>query len=136
MKTAFRCICLLLIMSIILTIPVHAEEPSTRASNYFSSLQTYICDINGTQFSIYFGVTGTRRMEKIGASQIEIQRSVNNATWTTVATYTPEDYPQMIESNTASCVGSVSYTGSMDDDYRAYVTFYAENSSGWAEMYR
>ena len=74
-------------------------------------------------------------MEKLGANEILLQRSVDNAQWTTVKTYTPDSYPQMLEENTVSCVNYVPYTGSMYYYYRARISFYAENGSGWGEMY-
>ena len=134
MKIFIRSMCFLLVMITIFTVPVSAQEQSTWSSSYFAALQTYICRVNETGFQIWFDVTATRRMEKLGVSEIQLQESVNNAQWTTVKTYTLESYPQMQESNTASCVNYVSYIGSKYYFYRACVTFYAKNSTGQAEM--
>lgn len=134
MKKAIRAICLLLVIAMVLVVPVYAEDHSTRSSSYFAALQAYIYRTTDTQFQVWFDVTGTRRMEEIGVSEILVQRSVNNATWTTVATFTPDNYPQMLEYNTGTAVNYVPYTGSMYYYYRAYVTFYADNGSGWGKM--
>lgn len=135
MKRLTKSICILLVLVMILTMPVHAEEQSARSSSYFAAFQLYIRCSSGTQLKIWFDITGTGMMDKIGVSEILLQRSVNNATWTTVKTYTPEDYPQMFNYNSSGCVNYVTYEGSRYYYYRAYITMYAEKSSGWAEMY-
>lgn len=135
MKYLVRSICVLLVIAIMLVVPVSAEEQNERSSAYFAALQTYISRKTDTEFRVWFDATGKERMETIGVSEILLQRSVNNATWTTIKTYTPDDYPQMLEHNTGSCSNYVSYTGNMYYYYRAYVTFYAKNSSGCGEMY-
>lgn len=135
MKKIVRSICILLIMAILFSVPVHAEEQSTWSSSYFASFQLYI-RYTGTQVRIWFDLTGTRVMDTLGVSEIVLERSVNNATWTTVKTYSPDDYPQMLEYNTASCVNHVTYEGSRYYYYRAYITLYAKSGSGQATMCR
>lgn len=136
MKCLLRSVCILLVIAMMFTVPVSAEEQNERSSAYFGVLKTYITRPSDTQIQIWFDVTGKERMDTIGVSEIELQRSVNNATWTTIKTYTPDDYPQMLENNTVSCANYVPYTGSMYYYYRAYVTFYAKKGTGWGEMHR
>ena len=135
MKCLLRSVCILLIIAMMFSIPVSAEEQNERSSAYFAVLKTYITRPSDTQIQIWFDVTGKDSMDKIGVNEIKLQRSVNNATWTTIKTYTPDDYPQMLEYNTVSCANYVPYTGSMYYYYRAYVTFYAKKGTGWGEMY-
>ena len=74
-------------------------------------------------------------MDKIGASWIEIQRSSNGSTWTTMKTAYAADYPQMIKENIIYCTDYITYTGTVGYYYRACVKFYAEKGNGSGIIY-
>ena len=136
MKLFLRSLCLILVISIILAVPVFATKEATPwASNYFVYYSTYLYRTTGTEFEIWFDVVGRNIMTELGVNSIILQESSDGENWTSIKTYTPEDYPQMICENTGSHADCVSYTGRPGYDYRAYVTFYAKNSSGFGERY-
>lgn len=132
MKRFINCICLLLVISMVVAIPaMAAETDNARSSSYFSSFDAYLHWTSSTQFQVWFNVTGTRVMDEIGASSITIQRKpTNGSSWETVATYSKDSCPSLIGHNTVTHASYIGGTKASGYTYRAYVTFYAKNSSG------
>ena len=131
MKKILRPVCIILIFALLLSVPVFAEEESSAwASSYFIAYSTYLYRTTGTQFQVWFDVSARSIMNELGVNSIKVQRSSDGENWTTVKTYLPEDYPQMLCESTGSHTGYVTYTGTSGYDYRAYVTFYAMNDTG------
>lgn len=134
MKRFTQIVCLLLVFSVILTVPVSASESATsRGSYYFSSRMAYLHEISDNQFQIWIEVEAVDYMDKLGASEIVLQRSSDNSNWTDVKTFTKDSYTQLIRTNTTHHEAYVSYTGTPGKYYRAEVTFYAKKGSGEAE---
>ena len=136
MKKLKRYFCLVLVIVSLTSIQVFAEENAPRASAYIRSYSAYLDPTSSTTFEVWFDVTATGRMEELGTSVIKVQRSPDGSNWYTVRTYTKEMYPQMICENTGAHADCVSYT-SIEPGfyYRAYVEFYAKNSSGTGYVY-
>ena len=138
MKRFSRSICVVLVIGMLLAVPVFAEtetEATPYASSYFISYCAYLYKTTGNTFEVWFEVAARDGMDELGVSEIKVQRSADGTNWTTMWTYTPENYPQMICENTGSHGDCVTYYGIAGYDYRAYVTFYAKNSRGFAERY-
>lgn len=136
MNRFIKVVCLILIVAMVTTVPVFAEPDTTPwASAYFVSYGTYLYRTTGTSFEIWFEVVARDIMQELGVNSILLQESSDGQNWTTVHTYEPEDYPQMICTNTGSHADCVSYTGRSGYDYRAYVSFYAKKSTGIGERY-
>lgn len=137
MKRFIKTTCVLLAFIMTFAIPTQAAESmSTWSSAFFGSSSVYLYELSSTVFQAWFQVTGTGTMEKIGASEIKIQKSSDNENWTTVKTYYMADYPSMICENTAGHVSYVTYGGVKGYYYRAYITLYAKNSTGSATWTR
>lgn len=131
MKHISRLICILLSIIMALSVPATAvENAEPRASSYFMSSDVYISMTTSTQFRAWFEVTALGIMEKVGASEVKVQKSSDGESWTTVKTYSMSNYSNMICENTASHASYVTYTGQTGYYYRAKITLYAENSSG------
>lgn len=133
MKRFAQFVCLLLVLSMILAIPALAIENSTWQSNYFMSHLAYLHPTTGTSFRVWIEVEAVGMMEKLGASEITVQRSSNNSTWTDMTTYYKADYPNMVKDDAYHYETYVTYTGSSGYYYRAKVWFYAERGNGTAE---
>lgn len=130
-----RYLCILMAMTVLLVTPVFAaEEASARSSSYFWRSSVYLSELTTYTFRACFEVTALRVMDEVGASEIKIQRSLDGQNWTTVKTYSMEDYPGFVDENQASHTAYVTYTGTKGYYYRAKVTLYAKDSSGMAEM--
>ena len=128
MKRFFKIVTMLLVVSLVLSIPAFASEP--RASAFFIRTSTYLEKVSGTTFDVWFDVTATGLMDEVGVSTIKVQRSSDETNWTTMYTYSKDSYSQMTDENTGGHVDSVRYSGTAGYFYRAKVTFYAKNSSG------
>lgn len=134
MKRLIRCICITLVAIMLLTTTAFATETaSQRASYYFTRYSAYLYQTSDTSFQVWFDVTAVGPMSKLGVSAIEVQCSSDDTNWSTVKTYSPESYSQMIKSDAVSNINYVSYTGTTGCYYRAIVTFYAKDSTGSGE---
>lgn len=138
MKKYVRIICVILICSILFAIPAQADtvvEP--RESYFFGSYVTYLYRTSSTSLQIWIEVdSNVATMDVLGVSEIVLYRSVNMNSWTKVRVYTMENYPQLVDTNTRTHVGHVTYNNASPGFYyRAYVTFYAKNSTGTGERY-
>ena len=135
MKRFTQVVCLVLVCAMCLSITAFAAEPvQPRASMFFMSSSVYFWHTSGNNYQIWFDVTAKSTMQKLGVSQIRVQRSTDEVNWTTVRTYNMEDYSQMTKSNTFKYANYVDYTATTGYAYRAIVTLYAKNSSGTGEM--
>lgn len=131
--TQFICLALVFVM-LVSTTAFAAEIPNPRASNFFTASSVYFWHTSGNNYQIWFDVTATGIMSKLGVSEIKVQRSTDEVNWTTVKTYDMADYSRMTDSNTSTYANYVPYTATTGYSYKAKVTLYAKNSSGTAEM--
>ncbi|MBQ6852079.1 MAG: hypothetical protein IJO04_03515 [Oscillospiraceae bacterium] len=130
MKRFLKGICLVLTMSLLLSVPVMAapqQEAGTYSSSYFAVLDYYLWLISDTQVQVWFDVIAVDGMDQLGASVIKVQRSSDRTNWETMQTYTPEDNPQMLCPDTTMHADCVTYTYTSGYYYRAFVTFYAKD---------
>lgn len=135
MKRFTRCICFLLVcVMMVSTTAFAAEMPDSRASNFFMASSVYFWNTSGRNYEIWFDVTAVGTMQKLGVSEITVQRSTDNSNWTTVKNYYMADYPQMTTTNTGHYANCVSFTATSGYSYRAIVYLYAKNSSGTGNM--
>ena len=137
MKRFSRLICMLLALAMLIAIPAAAaENAEPRASNFFGSSCVYLYKTSSTQFEAWFEVSALGIMQKVGASEIKIQRSSDGENWTTMKTYSMDNYSNLIDENTGSHASYVTYTGQTGYYYRAKIVLYAKNSSGFGEWDR
>lgn len=128
MKRFIRAVCIFMVFVTMFTTVAFAAE--SRASNFFAATSTYIDRYSNSKLEIWFDVTALGQMEVVGVQLIKLQRSTDKSDWETVKTYKMADYSQMTCTNTAGHADCVTYYGSSTYYYRAYVEFYAKNSSG------
>lgn len=137
MKRFSRLLCILLsVVLMISTSAAAAENVEPRASNFFMSSDVYISMQTSTQFRVWFEVSALGIMDKVGASEVKVQKSSDGENWTTMKTYSMDDYSNMIDENSGAHASYVTYTGQTGYYYRAKITLYAENSSGVGEWIR
>jgi len=135
MKRFVQLICLVLVCATVCAIPVSAAETALpRGSNYFGSTLAYLHKTSGKQFQIWIEVVAVGTMDKLGASEITLQRSSDNSNWTDVKTFTKSEYSNLVTSNDISHQAYVTYTGTSGYYYRAEVDFYAKKGTGSAEV--
>ena len=131
MKRFIRLACLMTVMALLLAVPAFAaEEPAPRASHYIMSTCVYLYQNTNTEFEVWYEVIALGEMTELGAYSIRVQESLDGENWTTVRTFYASDTPSMVRENAWCHNGYVTYTGISGRYYRAYVTLFAENSSG------
>lgn len=135
MKRFSRCICAIMAVVLLLAVPVHAEEAAPRASSFFGSYSTYLYKAAYNKIEVWFDVVALGAMDELGVSSIKVQRSADGSNWETMRVYEPGVYTHMICENTGFHCDYVTYTGTPGYYYRAYVTFYARNSTGYGKRY-
>lgn len=138
MKKIVRFVCLILVCSLFFAIPAHATtvvEP--RESAFFSYYGTDLYKSSSSSFQIWFDVTANAaRMDVLGVSEILLYKSADQQSWQQIKMYSMNAYASMVAYNTTSHGGYVSYNFATPGYYyRAYITFYAKNSSGIGERY-
>lgn len=137
MKRFFRIVSMLLTVVMVLAAPAAAmENENSRASNYFMSSDVYLYQTTSTQFQAWFEVTALEGMDKLGASEIKIQRSSDGENWTTMKTCSMANYSNLIREDTSIHASYITYTGQTGYYYRAKITLYAKKGTGSAEWVR
>lgn len=131
-KRILRSIAFLLLISLSLTpIAMATDTASSRASEYLSSYVAYMVRNGNGNVSVRFEVTGTEKMDDIGALTVKLQESKDGGdTYTTIKTFSYLNYSYMLKHNTMTCVSSVSYDGVAGRYYQAIVTVYAAKGNG------
>ena len=136
MKKFIRLICMLLVFSVFLAVPVYAQTATeSRGSAFFASYGTDLYKTSSTSFQIWFDVdANAATMQELGASEIVVYRSADKQSWARMTTYRSSIYSQMIAYNTGSHIDYVTYGSATSGYYyRACITFYAKNSTGIGE---
>lgn len=136
MKRFSQIVCVVLVFATVLGTSAFAAEPvEPRGSNYFMSSSVYFWHVSGSQYQIWFDVTAKDTMSELGTSQIIVERSSDLINWTPVKTYYKSGNSQMTTSaGTVRYANYVTYYPASGYAYRAIVTLYAKNSSGYGEM--
>ena len=133
-STMVRLIAFILVFSLITpctAITAVAEEAQPRASRYLTAYNTYICDLGSGNFQIWYEVMGTGYMDEIGTLSIELYEVNSNGSLTWVKTFQHEDYESMLAYDDYYHYSYVSFNGSSNKPYKAYVCIWAgKNGSG------
>ena len=134
MKRFIRVLSLTIVVCMLIAIPGFAVEQEQRASSFFSAYKAYCYHSSSNQIGIYFSVLGVGGMDEIGANVVKVQRSSDGTNWSTVKTFYKSTYSQMTGSNTGAHATTLYCTKTAGFYYRAYVEFYAKNSSGTGSL--
>ena len=138
MKNIVRTLCIILVLSLFIAIPAHAETAvEQRGSVFFGSYATDLYKASSTSFEIWFDVdANAAMMDVLGVSEIVVYRSADQQSWTEMRTYDMDDYPEMTTTNAFFYTNYVTYNYATPGYYyTAYITFYAKDSRGIGERY-
>jgi len=103
----------------------------TRASDYLSSYNTYVCAMGSGKLQVWYTVVGMTDMDEIGVLSIKLYESSDQTNWTRVKTYSHENYSSMLAEDDWVHSSYVSYNGTAGKYYKAYVCIWAgKNGSG------
>ena len=124
-----RLMAVILVVALTLPMSVGASAVETvqpRASYYLSSYNAYVYSAGNGKIQVWFTVTGTSRMDTIGALTIRIYESENGSNnWTWKKSFTNDTTATMIGYDKTYYSGHVDYQGVVGKYYRAYVTIWA-----------
>ena len=118
-RLLFKIVAMILIVACILPVNTMAVEP--RASDYLVSYSAYVYRAGWGKIQVWFDVTGTDYMDEIGALEIQIYESTDNANWNWVKTYGYSDNAGMLGYNDYVHAGHIEYKGTIGRYYKAYV---------------
>lgn len=104
---------------------------SARSSDYLSAYSAGVTAKSGGRIVVSVDVAALGNMTQIGASRVIIYKSSDQTTWNSVATYNYEDYPSMMTSGYSCNMDVLTYYGIAGYYYKALVTCYAGNASGY-----
>lgn len=115
-----------LFLAIVLTVPLFGSAAATetvqpRASAYLTSYCAYVYLPGDGEVRVYFNVTGTGRMDELGALSIQIHESIDGTIWYWKDTFMHDLTPGMLSYNDNYHSGYVSYDGIRGRYYKAYV---------------
>ena len=118
---ALRLIALLLIFALTVPVFAQAETIQPRASAYLDNYGAYVYLPGNGEVRVYFDVTGTGRMDELGALSVRIYESTDGVSWTWKKTFTHDSTSGMLAYNESFHANHVSYNGFRGRYYKAYV---------------
>lgn len=110
-----------LLLAIVLLLPVGAMAAEARSSLYLDSYSAYVYRAGWGKIQVWFEVNGTDYLDEIGALEIQLYESKDNANWTWVKTYDYTDHSGMLGYNDYFHGGHIEYKGTLGRYYKAYV---------------
>lgn len=134
-KRETRFAAIFLLGAMVLGMMFTAAAVETRASDYFASRDVWCTPQNNGKILVEYEVGATGTMSELGAEAIYIYKQQSNGKYTQVYSYSRDDYPEFIETNTAGANGSITYIGIAGSSYYACVALYAKDSSGSETIY-
>lgn len=99
------------------------DNVEIKSSSYISSYAISIAPSSSGKITVYFEVTGTSYMDKIGVSSVYIQE-YRNGIWYNVKSFQGYNY------NSPKYINEIIYNGVIGRTYRAKATYYAEKNGG------
>ena len=130
MKKVVKIICLLLTLVLALSPAAYAAE---QGSKYFSSYDAWIefSPIYQSRLHLCFDVSATDIMDELGVYSIDIMESTDGVNFTTIDTFYPISFSNMMDYNSASHGGYVIFYNTVPGRYyKSYVTFWAKLDGG------
>lgn len=127
----FRFVTLVLTCALLFATFSPALASTNRASDYFSYTDVWATRLGNGKFAIEFDINSTHTMQQLGATKIVIWEQQNDGTYDSVKTFSSG----LMDTNTTSAYGIVTYQGTSGVKYYATAALYAKNSSGSETLY-
>ena len=122
-----RCISFVLVFICMLTLTISAYAIENRASDQINSYSVIVTPTSGT-LNVYFSVSGTGLMEKIGCESIEVYEK-SGTQWNLVDSMDEDDLG-MSRYNAITQKNTIQFDGEAGVEYKVSVIVFAENSAG------
>lgn len=128
---------MILIVALLCPLSVCAAE--SRASAYLTSYNAYPYAAGGGTVQIWFHVVADDYMDDIGTLSIQIYECSTNSSnindWDSVASFTNGNTPSILGHDEYIYQSHVSYDGTVNMWYKAYVCIYAGDETGGDTRY-
>ena len=128
MKTAKKFFSLVLALCLVSSMA--CTFAAARSSAYLDSYRASCTAKSGGQIAITIDVDGTGNMDAIGAKEIYLYSSTDNVNFICVASFTSDDYPELLGSGYYYLETPITYQGIIGRYYNASVYCYAEKNGG------
>ena len=102
---------------------------STRASDYIDNYSAWLSLGPGGKIYISFDIDAAGTMKLVGAKLIALEMK-DAGVWKNIKNYSGTVSNGMYAQNVPTHGGTITYQGTVGNDYRAVVTFYAGDSTG------
>lgn len=133
-KRVCSMLCVVAVLFSLCTVSAVAAEDEgiepLRASEYLTEYTIAVGTASNHRIGMGITVDGTGVMTKIGVSSIYIEEKVNGS-WTAYDALYGGEHPEFYQYNTYSYVDTIYFTGTPGVTYRATITAFAQNSSGY-----
>jgi len=132
-----RMLSLLCVVCVLLSMPgvACAADITPRASDYFGCTGVRAYAEGGGEILIEIDVDATHMMQEVGASDVYIYEQQSDGDYEIVYTFTKEDYPSLVETNSFFGYVDVTYQGTSGTKYYALVACYAKDKNGAESLY-
>ena len=129
MKKFARIACLILVVVALITPATHAAE---QGSQYFTCYDAWIeFSYITPRLELWFDVTGTNTMDEIGVYSIDIMESTDGVNFTTIDTFYPASFSNMMDYNSIGHMDYVTFYNAVPGRYyKTYVTFWGKLGEG------
>lgn len=128
MKKRFLSLLFAALLLISLSTVVYAVD--ARASAYFGATSVRAYAKSGGKILFEIDIDATHTMQELGASEVYVYEEQDDGSWDNVYTFTMDEHPYLIETNTVGAYVDATYQGTVGKTYFATVACYARDSSG------
>jgi len=130
-----RLLSLLFATLLLVSLSTMVYASNARASAYFSATDVRAYAKSGGKILFEVDINATHTMQEVGASEIYVYEQQDDGSWDNVYTFTMDEHPYLIETNTAGAFVDATYQGTVGKDYYAAVACYAKDSNGYECLY-
>lgn len=103
---------------------------TARASDYFAVTEAWSTALGRGKVLVEFDMGTTHKMDELGALHIIIYEQQSSGNYKSVKTFSRYNTSGLIEKDSTSAYGSVTYSGTSGKKYYAIVAFYAADDEG------
>lgn len=130
-----RLLALLCAVLLLASLTTAAYASNARASAYFSATDVRAYAKSGGKILFEIDVDATHTMQEVGASEVYVYEEQSDGSWDLVYTFTKEEHPYLIETNSIGGYVDAVYQGTVGKTYFATVACYAKDSNGYECLY-
>lgn len=126
---------LLFALLLLFSLSTASYAVDARASDYFGYTSVRAYAKSGGKILFEIDIDATHTMQELGASEVYVYEEQDDGSWDNVYTFTMDEHPYLIETNTVGAYVDATYQGTVGKRYFATVACYARDSAGAEGLY-